>query len=59
LRVMWKSGDLMTSDLFTKNLGGPLFEKHGSEFYRKDKYHMELLMKREKGEPIPRLKPNF
>ena len=48
LKVQWKSGDDMTSDIFTKNLGGPLFEKHGSKFYGKDKYHMESLLRKNK-----------
>ena len=34
----WRSGDDMTSDLFTKNLAGPLFEKHGQVFFGKDEY---------------------
>ena len=36
-KIQWKSGEEMTSDLFTKNLGGPLFKKHASEFVGKDK----------------------
>ena len=48
LKVQWKSGDQMTSDIFTKNLAGPLFEKHGSKFYGEDKYYLESLMKNEK-----------
>ena len=59
LKVKWKSGKLMTSDLFTKNLGGPLFEKHGSEFFGKDKYYMESLMKREQGEPRTKVETEF
>jgi hypothetical protein len=36
--VIWMSGDHnMTSDLFMKNLLGPLFEKHASEFVGVDK----------------------
>ena len=52
LKVKWKSGDDMTSDIFTKNLGGPLFEKHGCKFYGKDKYHIESLLKRNKSKGI-------
>ena len=48
LKVQWKSGDQMTSDIFTKNLAGPLFEKHGYKFYGEDKYYLESLMKNEK-----------
>ena len=29
----------MTADLFTKNLPGPLFEKHTSEYVGKDEYY--------------------
>jgi hypothetical protein len=32
LRVIWIPGEKMTSDMFTKNLQGPLFRKH-SETY--------------------------
>jgi len=39
IKVVWKSGDEMTSDIFTKNLPGALFEKHGSKFYGKDEYY--------------------
>ena len=49
----------MTSDLFTKNLGGSLFEKHGSKFYGKDKYHLEALMKKEKSETKKKVATNF
>ena len=31
----------MTADLFTKNLSGPLFEKHASECVGRDKYYKE------------------
>ena len=33
LKVQWKSGDEMTSNIFTNNSAGLLFEKHGSKFY--------------------------
>jgi hypothetical protein len=32
----WISGDNNSSDLFTKNLGGPLFEKHLTMYCGKD-----------------------
>ena len=32
LRVMWCSGDQNSSDLFTKNLQVPLFEKHAATY---------------------------
>ena len=38
LKIQWKSGKEMTSDLFTKNLGGSLFEKHALEFAGKDEH---------------------
>ena len=37
--VKWKSGEEMTSDIFTKNLPVSIFEKHGSKFYGSDKYY--------------------
>lgn len=36
--VKWKSGDAQKSDIFTKNLPRPLFEKHGSNFFGVDEY---------------------
>jgi hypothetical protein len=45
VKVIWKKGDDMTADLFTKNLPGPLFEKHASEYVGKDKYHVEATEK--------------
>ena len=50
LKVWWKSGTEMSSDIFTKNLGGPLFEKHGSKFYGKDKYCMKSLFRKNKND---------
>lgn len=38
LKVQWRSGDTMSSDLFTKNLGGPLFEKHTAVYCGVDEY---------------------
>ena len=38
IECFWKKGDDMTSDVFTKNLAGPLYEKHISAFVGKDKY---------------------
>ena len=34
----WIPGEEMRSDIYTKNLAGPLFEKHGSKFVGKDEY---------------------
>jgi hypothetical protein len=34
----WIPGEEMQSDIYTKNLAGPLFEKHGSKFVGKDEY---------------------
>jgi hypothetical protein len=34
----WIPGDLNSSDMFTKNLSGPPFEKHGTKFVGVDKY---------------------
>jgi hypothetical protein len=31
-------GEEMKSDIFTKNLPGPLFEKHGANFLGEDEY---------------------
>lgn len=42
LKVKWKEGDEMTSDIFTKNLSGAVFEKHGSKFYGKDEYYQKV-----------------
>ena len=38
IEIKWTSGDDMTSDLFTKNLSGPTFEKHASKFVGEDEY---------------------
>ena len=62
LKIQWKSGEEMTSDLFTKNLGGPLFEKHASEFVGKDKHHQESKRKRlnrKKETSLPAIKQRF
>ena len=40
IMVKWTSGESMTSDLFTKNLVGPLFDKHAQSFVGHDKYMM-------------------
>ena len=32
IHVVWEPGEEMTSDIFTKNLGGSAFEKHKSKF---------------------------
>jgi hypothetical protein len=34
----WIPGEEMRSDIYTKNLAGPLFEKHASKFDGKDEY---------------------
>jgi hypothetical protein len=34
--TVWCSGDVMSSNLFTKNLERPLFERHAETFCRKD-----------------------
>jgi hypothetical protein len=38
----WIPGEDMTSDIFTKNLQGPLFDKHGAKFLGVDKYMTKL-----------------
>jgi len=38
IEMKWTSGDDMTSDIFTKNLAGPLFNKHAAAFVGNDKY---------------------
>ena len=62
LKIQWRSGEEMTSNLFTKNLGGPLFEKHASEFVGKDKCHHESKQKqrdRKKETSLPAIKQTF
>ena len=39
VKVVWRCGDNMTADRFTKNLPEPLFEKHTSEYSGKDEYY--------------------
>jgi hypothetical protein len=34
----WIPGEDMTSDIYTYNLAGPLFEKHGAKFVGEDQY---------------------
>jgi hypothetical protein len=41
VKVVWKKGSEMTPDLMTKNLPGPLFEKHASEYVGEDEYFVE------------------
>ena len=41
VKVVWKAGSEMTADIYTKNLPGPLFEKHGSIFYGEDEYYVK------------------
>ena len=38
IHVKWISGDSNPSDIFTKNLGGPLFNKHVKSFVGYDEY---------------------
>jgi hypothetical protein len=40
LRVRWIAGDDNSADSFTKNLAGPLFEKH-ARTYAGDDEHMK------------------
>ena len=41
IKITWKKGEEMTSDIFTKNLPLKLLEKHGSKFYGEDGYHFK------------------
>ena len=34
----WVAGENLSADLFTKNLGGPDFRRHGKEYVGNDKY---------------------
>ena len=38
IRVQHQPGEENKSDIFTKNLSGPLFEKHGSKWFGVDEY---------------------
>jgi hypothetical protein len=38
MEVIWKSGEEQTSDVFTKNLARPPFEKHSVRFVGVDEY---------------------
>ena len=38
VHVKWTSGEKMTSDIFTKNLAGPLFDKHAQSLVGRDGY---------------------
>ena len=38
LEVCWQPSETNSSNLFTKNLGGTLFERHTAKFVGKDKY---------------------
>ena len=40
--MQWISGDDMPSDLFTKNLPAPLFEKHASRYVGFNEYMRTL-----------------
>ena len=39
IKVIWIAGTDNNADLFTKNLAGPAFNKHGSVYYGKDEYY--------------------
>ena len=39
IKIIWISGEENEADLFTKNLGGPAFNKHGSVYYGQDEYY--------------------
>ena len=52
LKVVWKSGEQMNSDIFTKNLEGPLFERHGSKLYGEDVYFEAATSKRRTNESV-------
>ena len=41
IKFVWRKGDDMTSDIFTKNLSLQTMEKHGKKFYGKDEYHCD------------------
>ena len=39
IKVIWIAGTDNDANLFTKNLAGPAFNKHGSAYYGKDEYY--------------------
>jgi hypothetical protein len=39
LKVKWLNSESNTSDIFTKNLGGPLFNQHASVICGADEYY--------------------
>ena len=39
IKVIWISGLENEADLYTKTLAGPVFNKDGSVYYRKDEYY--------------------
>ena len=45
LKVIWIPGKANDTDLFTKNLGGPLFNKHTEKYCGKDKYSRNYKLK--------------
>ena len=45
---IWRSGDEMTGDIFTKNLPPSLFEYYGHKVYSLDKYYNESKTKKGK-----------
>ena len=40
IKVIWIAGTENGEDLFTENLAGPAFNKHGSVYYGKDEYYI-------------------
>ena len=42
IKTIWISGTDNESDLFTKNLSGPEFDKHASKFCGSDDYYKNL-----------------
>jgi hypothetical protein len=38
VRTIWIPGDTNSTDMYTKNLAGPLFEKHARTYVGNDEY---------------------
>jgi hypothetical protein len=38
INTEWTPGEEMTSEIFTKNLPSPLFDRHGAKFVGEDEY---------------------
>jgi hypothetical protein len=44
IKTNWiPAGEEMTSDIYTKNLPGPLFDKHGSKFVGGEDGYMKII----------------